>query len=49
MSLLILLVILVLLFGGVGFYGGSRYGPWSWSPLGIIFVILLILALTGRL
>ncbi len=46
--LLILLILLgVALLGGG--YGHSRVGYGSWSPAGIILVIVVIMALTGRL
>jgi len=47
--MLILLVILLafaLLGGG---WGHSRYGYAGWSPAGILVVLLVILAMTGRL
>ena len=47
MSLLLILVILLVLLGGGGFYaGGPRVGG---SLAGLILLILIILALTGRL
>ena len=47
MSLLLILIILVVLFGGGGFYaGGPRVGL---SLGGLILVVLVVLALTGRL
>lgn len=49
MDILIILVVLVLIFGGgFGYYGSSRanYGPAvSWSPLVGLIVILVILRL----
>ena len=51
MSLLMLLLILLLcaaLFGG---YGTSRrdWSPyWSWSPVGLIVVVLLVLIVLGK-
>jgi hypothetical protein len=44
LTLLVILLIVFLVFGG---WGSSRYGPASWSPLGIVLVILLILLLLG--
>jgi len=51
MSLLLLILLILLLFGGgFGYYGSTAgYGPWGWSPLGIILLVIIIMALTGRL
>lgn len=50
MSLLLLLLIILLLTGGVGFYGHrSGWGPYGWSPAGIVIIILIVLLLSGRL
>jgi len=46
MTLLIVLLLLALLGGGFGF---SRYGAAGLGPAGLILVILVILAVTGRL
>ena len=47
MSLLLILIILLVLFGGGGFYaGGPRVGL---SLGGLILLVLVVLALTGRL
>jgi hypothetical protein len=47
MSLLLILLILLLVFGGGGFYaGGPRVGI---SLGGLILVIIIVMALTGRL
>jgi Protein of unknown function (DUF3309) len=47
LTLLILLVPLALLFGG---WGASRgYGYTGWSPLGLLLLVLVVLALTGDL
>jgi hypothetical protein len=43
-TLLIVLLICALLFGGLG-----GRGPYGWSPAGVLLVILLVLWLTGRL
>ena len=48
MLLTILVVLLVLSLVGGGF-GHSKVGFLGWSPAGIIVVILIILAVTGRL
>ena len=46
-TLLVVLLLLALLGGG---YGHSRgWGFYGWSPLGLIILIVLILALTGNL
>jgi Protein of unknown function (DUF3309) len=46
LTLLIILLVLALLGGGVGY---SRFGYAGWSPAGILIVILLVLLLTGNL
>jgi len=46
LTLLILLLVLAALFGG---FGHTRWGYAGWSPAAIIVVILILLALTGRL
>jgi hypothetical protein len=47
LTLLIVLLLLGLLGGG---YGMSRgWGYYGWSPLGLLILIVLILALTGNL
>ena len=46
MLILLVLLALALLGGGLGH---SRAGYAGWSPAGIILVIVVILALTGRL
>jgi hypothetical protein len=46
-TLLIILLVVAVLFGG---FGSSRgWGYYGWSPVGIIVLILLILLLTGNL
>lgn len=48
--LVTILVILLLLALVGGFYGGPRgWGYAGWSPLGVVLLILVILALTGNL
>lgn len=47
MTLLIVLLLLALLGGG---FGSSRgWGYYGWSPLGLLVLIVLILAITGNL
>jgi len=46
LTLLIILLVLAALFGG---FGHTRWGYAGWSPAAIIVVILILLALTGRL
>lgn len=46
LTILVVLLLLSLLGGG---WGHSRYGRGSWSPLGVLLVILLLLVLTGNL
>ncbi len=48
MLMTLLIVLLVLSLGGGG-WGSSRYGVMSWSPLGVIVVIALVLYMTGNL
>ena len=48
MLLTILFVVLLALALGGGGWGHSHYGPWSWSPAGIILVVGIILLLTGH-
>jgi hypothetical protein len=45
---LIIIVLLVLALAGGG-WGHSRYGYASWSPAGLILLILAVLWLTGSL
>ena len=47
--LLILLVVVLLLSLGGGGWGHSRYGYASWSPAGLIVLVLVVLWLTGNL
>ena len=46
LTILVILLVLALLGGGLGY---SRAGLAGWSPAGIIVLILVVLALTGRL
>jgi ABC-type methionine transport system permease subunit len=46
MLTIILVVALLLALGGGG-WGHSRYGYASWSPAGIILVVLLVMLFTG--
>jgi len=46
MLLLVILLVVALLGGGLGH---SRAGLAGWSPAAIIVLVLVILALTGRL
>ncbi|MDB4945902.1 MAG: hypothetical protein JWP97_5436 [Labilithrix sp.] len=48
MITILLIVLLVLALGGGG-WGHSRYGAASWSPLGIIVLILVVMFFTGNL
>lgn len=48
MITILLIVLLVLALGGGG-WGHSRFGYASWSPLGIIVLILVVMLLTGNL
>jgi hypothetical protein len=48
MLMIVLVVLLVLTLGGGG-YGHSRYGAVSWSPLGIVALVLVLMYFTGNL
>ena len=48
MLMIVLLVLLVLTLGGGG-WGHSRYGYASWSPLGLVALVLVIMYFTGNL
>ncbi len=48
MLTIFLIVLLVLALGGGG-WGHRRFGYASWSPLGIIVVVLLVMWFTGNL
>ena len=47
--LTIFLVVLVVLALGGGGWGQSRYGAASWSPLGLVALLLVVLYFTGNL
>ena len=46
LTLLIVLLLLALLGGGIGY---GRFGALGMSPAALIVIVLIILALTGRL
>jgi Protein of unknown function (DUF3309) len=48
MLLMILVVFLLLTLGG-GSWGHSRYGYASWSPAGLIVLVIVLLWFTGRM
>jgi hypothetical protein len=48
MLMIILIVFLLMALAGGG-WGHSRYGYVSWSPLGLIALVLVVLWLTGSL
>lgn len=48
MLTILMLVLLVAALGGGGF-GYSRWGYAGWSPAALIFVVLVVLSLTGVL
>jgi hypothetical protein len=48
MLMIILIVFLLMAMAGGG-WGHSRYGYVSWSPLGLIALVLVVLWLTGSL
>jgi hypothetical protein len=49
LTLLIILLILAVLFGAVGPSWQPGLGMYSWSPVAVVLVILLVLLLLGRL
>ena len=49
MSLILLIVLLLLVFGGLPTWGYHNYGYAPSGILGIILIVVLILFLTGRL
>lgn len=51
LTLLLVIVVLAVLFGGWSLHPAQRdsYGYWGWSPLGLVLIILLILWLMGGL
>lgn len=51
MSLLMLLLVLLVVAAVFGSWGGAQPwgGPLTWSPLGLVLLVLLILWLTGNL
>jgi hypothetical protein len=48
MLLIVVLVLFALALGGGG-WGHSRYGYASWSPAGLILIVLAVLYFTGHL
>ena len=47
LTLLLVLLVIAILFGG---FGSSRgWGYYGWSPVGLLILIVLVLALTGNL
>jgi hypothetical protein len=49
LTLLIIILILAVLFGAVGPSWQPGLGMYSWSPVAVVLVILLVLLLLGRL
>jgi len=47
LTILVVLLLLALLGGGLGMSRG--WGYYGWSPLGLIILIILVMALTGNL
>jgi Protein of unknown function (DUF3309) len=47
LTILVILLLLALIGGGIGSTRG--WGYYGWSPLGLLILIVLILALTGNL
>lgn len=54
LTLLVVLLIVAVLFGGYGTYRGrgpdaTGWGWYGWSPFGLLVIVLLVLLLTGNL
>ncbi len=49
MGLILLILVLVLLFGGLPAWGFHQYGYAPTGALGVVLVILIVLLLMGRL
>lgn len=49
MPLILLIVLLLLAFGGLPTYGFHNYGYVPSSGLGLVFIIVLVLLLLGRI
>lgn len=44
LTILLIVLLLALLFGGIGH---ARFGYAGWSPAGLVLVVLLVLLVTG--
>lgn len=42
MRLLIILLILLAILGGSGAYTYNTYGAWSFSPVGVLLIVILV-------
>lgn len=49
MSLLVIIVILILCSGGIGYYGGPVYSGFGYGGFGSLIIVLLILWAMGLL
>jgi hypothetical protein len=49
MLLLLVIVLIIVAFGGLPTWGYHQYGYWPSGILGILLVVLVILVLMGRL
>jgi hypothetical protein len=47
--LLLILLVILLIGGGAGWRGGYLAAPYGYGPLGLILIVIVILALFGRL
>lgn len=47
MMIVMLILLVALLVGGYG--QNSGWGPYAWSPAGIVAIVLIVLLLTGKL
>jgi hypothetical protein len=47
--MLLILVVVLLVFALGGGWGQSQFGPYAWSPLGLVLLIVVVMWLTGNL
>jgi hypothetical protein len=47
--LLLILIVLLVLGGGFGYRGGYLGTPYAYGPLGLILIVLIVLAILGRI
>jgi hypothetical protein len=49
LGMIALIVLIVLLCGGGHFYDGGVYRPWGFGLGGLLLLVLIVLAVSGRL